>query len=98
MKSFVQYLREENLLEYEHYVDAQGRRWNDEGEYDGDPKYRNQPGVRHAAPVGGKFWHNVKFADKNAAKAEGMRFDPTRKMWYHTDAKKSRMSAFQLVR
>ena len=41
-----------------------------------------------------RHYHNVKFADKDAAKKEGMLFDADKKKWYHLDAKKSEISKF----
>jgi hypothetical protein len=41
-----------------------------------------------------KHYHNVPFAKKDDAKKEGMRFDGDKKKWYHTDASKSKSSAF----
>lgn len=42
-----------------------------------------------------KIYHKVPFAQKDDAKAEGMRFDGDKKKWYHTDANKSSQSKFQ---
>lgn len=92
MSSFKNYLNEE-LKEYEIYTDAQGRRWNDEGEmYDRTPSKVHTP-----TSSGSKVYFNVPFANKDAAKAEGMKFDPQRKQWFHTDNNKAAKSKFQKV-
>lgn len=41
-----------------------------------------------------KIYHKVPFTKKDDAKKEGMRFDPSNKKWYHTDANKSKSSSF----
>lgn len=41
-----------------------------------------------------KIYHNVPFADKDKAKAEGMRFDGDKKKWYHTSQEASNKSSF----
>lgn len=48
--------------------------------------------LRKPAPA--KIYHNVPFADKDKAKAEGMMFDGGKKKWYHTDPNKSSKSSF----
>lgn len=37
----------------------------------------------------------VGFADKDKAKAEGMKWHPEKKVWYHTSAEKANNSSFQ---
>lgn len=41
-----------------------------------------------------RFYHDVKFAEKDTAKKEGMIFDGDKKKWYHLDADKSKKSKF----
>lgn len=41
-----------------------------------------------------RLYHVVPFAKKDEAKAEGMRWDPDVKRWYHTDPTKSAASKF----
>lgn len=45
-------------------------------------------------PEAEKLYHSVKFDQKDTAKAEGMRWDADKKMWYHTDKEKSKSSKF----
>ena len=42
-----------------------------------------------------KIYHSVSFQQKDAAKDEGMRWDPEVKKWYHSDADKSKASKFK---
>lgn len=62
-----------------------------------DPKTgRNEinHNYEHEYAGGKKFHHVVAFKDKEAAKAEGMRWDGAAKKWYHTSADKSARSKF----
>jgi hypothetical protein len=42
-----------------------------------------------------KYYHEVPFADKSHAKAEGMKFDGDKKKWYHTSQYDSSKSKFK---
>jgi hypothetical protein len=42
-----------------------------------------------------KIYHSVSFKQKDAAKEEGMRWDPEVKKWYHSDADRSAASKFK---
>lgn len=53
-----------------------------------------QPAVSQPSSSGGRFYHRVPFSQKDAAKGEGMRWDPDAKKWYHTNAEKSAKSQF----
>lgn len=44
-----------------------------------------------------KIYHKVFFNDKDKAKAEGMKWNPEVKMWYHTDPEKSAKSQFKPI-
>lgn len=56
---------------------------------DHDDDYKpSRPAQQH------KIYHKVAFKDKDAAKAEGMRYDGDKKKWYHTSAHKSNASKF----
>lgn len=57
---------------------------NSAGEY--------MPKASKAEPV--KHLHQVKYNDRDAAKAEGLRWDPQEKSWYHTDHQRSVDSKF----
>lgn len=41
-----------------------------------------------------KLYHKVPFAQKDKAKAEGMKFDGDKKLWYHTNTVHSVGSSF----
>jgi hypothetical protein len=64
-----------------------------------------KPAAQAAAPVassapsnaGGKIYHKVPFNQKDAAKSEGMRWDPDAKKWYHMDAGRSAKSQFPKI-
>lgn len=45
-------------------------------------------------PAAEKIYHKVPFAKKDDAKAEGMKWDPEKKMWYHTSKYVSASSKF----
>lgn len=51
-------------------------------------------GRRRALPQE-KYYHKVSFKDKEHAKAEGMKWDPNVKKWYHTDKYKTMNSRFE---
>ena len=84
------------------HTDEQGITWDDEG--NGIDRAGNEylnvrgkvtklarrsaPPRRPAAPST-KYYHKVAFADREKAKAEGMRWDPEKKMWYHISDKPS---------
>lgn len=61
---------------------SRGKEWDEDA-----PKY-----YKKSTPK--KIYHDVKFSDKDKAKAEGMRFDGETKKWYHTDSEKSSKSSF----
>lgn len=92
------------LVEYEHHTDDHGITWNDEGDgIDGAGNlYQMQHGkiVKIGKPSRlsnqptKKYYHRVSFAQKDQAKAEGLRWDPEKKMWYHTSELNSRKSKF----
>lgn len=60
-----------------------------------DGRSRSRKPARVAGDVTGKFYHDVPYVKKDAAKEEGMRFDGDRKKWYHTSAEASDASAFK---
>lgn len=102
------YVEKKNLDESERFTDEHGIEWNDEGMgrdvHGNEYEFRNgkkirvssafQKGKSHSNPYKLKFHHDVPFHKKDEAKAEGMRWDPDRKKWYHGDAGKSVKSKF----
>ena len=54
------------------------------------PSYTPRPSTPQA-----KIYHKVPYAQKEDAKKEGMRWDPDKKKWYHSDHAKSSASKFQ---
>ena len=72
-----------------HYKDHNGYIHDDEGNVEHESAYNKRP----AAP---RSYHQVPFHQKDSAKKEGMRWDAGKKKWYHTDAHKSKNSAFKL--
>jgi hypothetical protein len=82
-----------------HYTDAHGVRHDDEG-YSSDgngPADRREREMHKAAPkpAATKHYHEVPYAKKEDAKAEGMKWHAEKKKWYHTDAAKSATSKFK---
>lgn len=82
-----------------HYTDARGVRHDDEG-YSSDgngPADRREREMHKAAPkpAATKHYHEVPYAKKEDAKAEGMKWHAEKKKWYHTDAGKSATSKFK---
>ena len=54
----------------------------------------NRYAKMRVVPEAGRIYHVVPFAQKEQAKAEGMRWDAGAKKWYHTSASKSEFSAW----
>jgi hypothetical protein len=50
--------------------------------------------ARSKAQMPSKLYHKVPFAQKDKAKAEGMKFDGDKKLWYHTNTVHSVGSSF----
>jgi hypothetical protein len=77
---------------YNRDVDFDDEGWGVENPRLRKPKYgQNNP---YEAPPMPKIYHNVPFKQKEEAKAEGMKFDGTKKKWYHTNPESSKNSKF----
>lgn len=84
----------DNVAEARYYgYDSHGyslRPGHDEGE-----PVRSSRHASQSAPPAAKIYHKVPFAQREAAKAEGMRWDSAAKKWYHTSSTKSNQSKFE---
>lgn len=101
-------VNEEQLDEYEivkrynprtgkhEYVDDEGNVMHGSGGASWQKSWysRKRPSDYSSSSTSQKIYHNVPFKQKDQAKAEGMRFDGEKKKWYHTNAEKSKNSAF----
>lgn len=82
------------------YTDENGNMHDDEGNVDHKDKWVHVPSrasngkPMYAKSSVPKIYHSVHFSEKDKAKGEGMRWDPDKKKWYHTDSVKSGSSAF----
>jgi len=65
--------------------------------YKVDSKGRNQLNKDYERDMS-RVYMDVKFADRDKAKSEGMRWDPMKKAWYHTDPKKLSTTKFKQKR
>lgn len=66
------------------------------GHDEGEPVRDRRYGSSYSGPSdSAKIYHKVPFAQRDAAKAEGMRWDSTAKKWYHTSSTKSNQSKFE---
>lgn len=66
------------------------------GHDEGKPVRDRNYGSSYSGPSdSAKIYHKVPFAQRDAAKAEGMRWDSGAKKWYHTSSTKSSQSKFE---
>lgn len=63
--------------------------------YNVDKHGRNQINHNYDRQMNPRTYMDVKFSDKDKAKAEGMKWDPAKKAWYHTDPYKVKHSHFK---
>ena len=70
-------------------------RWNRSHPDYGKTSTQTRPASTSTTSSSSKMYHKVPFAHKDAAKKEGMRWDPDVKKWYHTSHSASSASKFQ---
>ena len=72
---------------------SRGKEWDEGDDKPIRKRYPSKPATK-AAPEG---FHpmKVKFADKDKAKAEGMKWHADKKVWYHTSEEKAKKSSFE---
>lgn len=86
-----------------------GHRWMRNDEYkvnlttgkeynlDGTPVWGGKKASTKPSAPTARYYHDVPFSKKELAKAEGMRWDPVKKKWYHTSLASSNKSEFKAL-